>query len=451
MPELYAKLKDNWMLRGWSDYPYALVNWVTGELKELTALGFYNASFCNGQADFHSIAFLPQHRAVLEQFFKEGLAEPCPHGELLQPYQRYRTASNPLIRSIQWSITGYCNLQCRHCYMKAPEGYYGELPFETMTAIIDQLKEANIFSIALTGGEPFIRKEFLTIMELLTESYIGIHQIYTNATLITETHLQMIRRLGLSPAFIVSFDGCGTHDRMRGLPGCENRVVDTIKMLRAYHFKVSVTTVIDRDGIASLDATYNLMKNLDVSGWRIGTAADLGNWRGSSTALSLEEMVIPLAKLYQRWVNDGKPFYIKLAGFFSGSKNSAHETDFQYTPENFDCDACREKPSLQPDGTLVACPLYVDTVLYPQMPNIVKETLSSAWTNSFLREFTEQRKTVRLKDNPECISCPLFKKCGMGCRASAVSKTGNPRAKDPVACMLWKDGYLDRFHQLTGE
>jgi hypothetical protein len=43
----------------------------------------------------------------------------------------------------------------------------------------------------------------------------------------------------------------------------------------------------------------------------------------------------------------------------------------------------------------------------------------------------------------------MFKECGVGCRASALTQTGDLMAKDPISCELWKNGYKKRFEELA--
>jgi radical SAM protein with 4Fe4S-binding SPASM domain len=65
-----------------------------------------------------------------------------------------------------------------------------------------------------------------------------------------------------------------------------------------------------------------------------------------------------------------------------------------------------------------------------------------------LREITDLRKKDLLARNPECVACELFKECGIGCRASALTETGNLMAKDPIMCELCKKDYKKRFRDM---
>lgn len=68
-----------------------------------------------------------------------------------------------------------------------------------------------------------------------------------------------------------------------------------------------------------------------------------------------------------------------------------------------------------------------------------------------MRTLINMKKSDLLARNGDCDRCELFGNCGAGCRASALRETGNLMVKDPVACMLWKGRYKQRFHELAGE
>jgi radical SAM protein with 4Fe4S-binding SPASM domain len=468
------------MLRGWSDQPLTLVNGKNGTQRELKTMGFYVAESCDGQTDFDSFAFLPQHRGMLELLISEGIAEDCREGDSIESWQRYRKADNPRLTGIHWCVTGRCNLNCRHCYMEAPTGRYGQLPFDAMAGLVEQFERANVLEVSLSGGEPFLRRDLLDIIQLLAQKKIRLTQIYSNGLLITDQHLERIQRIGFRPAFQISFDGVGTHDEMRGTTGTEEGVIEAIRRLRAAGFAVAVAISIDKLNLGSLAKTYELMKELDIQMWRIAPPQETGNWRGTTTATSLSDQAEACAPLMERWVKDGKPFGIQLGGFFQSgrprkpgtgpagqsvrqkadadrAKRQSREdvTSFKrskempdmpaYTPEGYDCGGCREQPNLLPDGTLVPCPGYVDSILQDRMPNLLREDLSKVWTRSFLRQVVDTKKKDLLAENPECAACELFKECGMGCRAMALTATGNRMAKDPIACELCMKGYKKRF------
>lgn len=450
----YAKLRNDWLLRGWTNVPSVLLNWKTGAQFEIQQKGFYVAEACDGKTDFNSIAFLPVHHHLLDRLIAEGIAELCEEGDSIDTSQRYRKAENLWLQGLHWSITGLCNLNCRHCYMEGPSGRYGELPYEDILRIIEQLKRANVHQVSLTGGEPFLRADLLDIITVLAEKRIWISEIYSNGLLITKEILEEIKRLGIVPHFQISFDGHGSHEYMRGREGIEPCVIAGITKVRAAGFRVVVSTSIDRLNKDCMDATYNVLKGLDIQSWRIAPPQEMGNWRGSVTQLSFEEQDQVYAPLLKRWLADGKPFDIQLGAYFNDKGRDSPEprkpSQVRYISEAYDCGTCRENPYLLPDGTLLPCPGYTDTVLQNRMPNILLDGLSKAWSESLLRSIANLKKTALLAKNVECCHCDLFEECGMGCRASAVVKTGDLMAKDPLACEIAKRGYKKKYQKLAG-
>ncbi|MEW6357869.1 MAG: radical SAM protein [Planctomycetota bacterium] len=453
-PGRYAKLTKDWLLRGWTDMPRAVVNWTNGDQRQLSKRGLYVAQACDGATDFDSVAFLPVHRAFLDKLIEEGIAERCECGDSIDACQQYREAENPRLNGLQWAITGLCNLHCRHCYMEAPSGRYGEPSFEESLDLIEQFEQANVHQVSLTGGEPFVRKDLLDIMEALAQKRICVSQIYTNGLLITEDLLAGVRKIGFSPVFQISFDGCGAHDYMRGAKAIEGGVIEAIRKVRAADFQVIVATSVDRTTRDCLPHTYELLKGLGIQFWRLSPPQERGNWRGAMTGLSLEEEAEAYEPLLRRWVEDGRPISLQLGGFFRGAGRDVSVPDqdprAQHTPDSYDCGACRETPCLLPDGTLLPCPGYTDTAVQDRMPNVLRDGLSKALNQPFLRTMLDMKKGDLLAENEECAVCEWFAECGMGCRAIALAETGNLMARDPVACDLWKRGYNRRFAECTG-
>ncbi len=445
----YARLKPDWLLRGWSDIPRALVNWRTGEQHELKPTGFYVAESCDGRTDFDSLAFLPEHHGMLDWLLAHGIAERCPRRTSIEPWQRYRQAPNPRVAEILWAVTGRCNLQCRHCFMESPGGRYGELPLTAMLALLDQFKRANVIDILLTGGEPFARRDLLDIIGRMAEQKIHLRCILSNGLLITDRHLRSIKGLGFRPDFQISFDGMGAHDAMRGMKGAERGAIDAIRRVRAAGLSVTVATSLCKLNLGCLAETYELMKTLDIETWRLEAPHANGNWRGTTIAATLDEQARALAPLAERWVRDGSPFAIVLGGFFHGARPGEQPRLRGHQPDEYDCAACREKAHVLPDGTLIRCPRYVDTPLQARMPNLLRSELSKVWKRSVFRRLVDRKKKEVLAHNPECAACGFFGECGMGCRALALTETGSPMAKDPITCELFKKGYRRRFLEIA--
>ncbi len=453
MQERYAKLNGSWLLRGWSDLPRAIVNWRTGQLRDVGRDAFYVARSCDGRTNFGSPAFLPKHIALLEKFLAEGVAEECAPGETPAASQEYRQADNPLIRSVHWAITGRCNMNCRHCFMESPAGRYGHPDRQTVLRLLDQFEQANVLQVSLTGGEPLLRDDLLDIIGELSARKIRLTEIATNGTLITASLLDAIKKLGQRPDIKISFDGTGGHDAMRGTTGTEARVIAAIGKAIDAGLMVAVSTTLARDNLGALAGTYALMKELRVPVWLLGRPQTTGNWCGGAAALSTAEMAEACLDLLRRWLDDGRPFYILLERFFGGGPAQQgepyHLPPAPLGPESYECESVRQKPYLLPDGRLLPCVGYTGTALHEQMPSLMNRTLAEVWRTSALRPLIDMRKAQVLARNPECRACGMFAECGAGCRAYALTEAGSLLDRDPFACAVWKGGYRKKFADIV--
>jgi len=136
---VYCTLKERYRLRGWEQLPYAIQDVASGGVVFLDEKAFQAASFCNGMVDVASPLLLPAHRRAVSLLKEQGVVEECAFGEGLKEEQKYRLIPCRYMRKVHWSITGRCNLKCRHCFMSAPHAKYGELSLEQSLNIVRQI------------------------------------------------------------------------------------------------------------------------------------------------------------------------------------------------------------------------------------------------------------------------------------------------------------------------
>lgn len=439
----YAKLQPGWLLRGWADEPRTVGHWGRGDWRTVPEATFRVLLACDGVTDFDDRPDVFRQHLILRRLIQEGIAGECDYGDSPEPYQLYRQAPNPYIRTVQWAVTGRCNLRCSFCYMESPDGRFAEPPLAEMITIMDQLAAANVHQVSLTGGEPFVHPDLLEIMAALARRQIAVTRIFSNGVLITPEALQAIKELGFLPVFQISFDGCGTHDTMRGTAGVEKAAIEAIRLLRGHGFAVSVVTCLDKTNAGSLTPTYELLKDLTVRSWKITPLRHLGGGRKSS-ALTPGDVLAACAPVATRWNLDGRPFGIQMAGYSSGD-DPRNET--RYTPDSYDCQYCRQSCSLLPDGTVIPCPDYTDAPWLGDLPNVLRQSFSSIWRRSLLRDIIDIKKKDILAANTECQACRHFSLCGGGCRGLAVAATGQVLGIDHRYCGMVKADCRGQFIQ----
>ncbi|MDR1458751.1 MAG: radical SAM protein [Bacteroidales bacterium] len=135
--------------------------------------------------------------------------------------------------SLQFELTGRCNLKCRHCYNRS-----GDLPPDTMTA--ERWKELSkeiighggIFECVISGGEPLLLgNNLFDIMDIL-HSDGTVFMLITNGFLITQDIVNKLKKYRYR-WIQISIDGsmAKIHDRLRQVSGSWEKAVHAALML----------------------------------------------------------------------------------------------------------------------------------------------------------------------------------------------------------------------------
>ena len=457
----YVKLAEHCWLRGWRDQKYAIYNsqadgWDSNRVIPLTEMQFEAVKIAAAAGvDIDSPFLLPAMRRSAERLLELKIFESCNETEGLTDKQQYRYADTRRIDVLHWEITGRCNLRCKHCYYAAGETPGVEPSLAQCREIIRQLLEANAYAVDLTGGEPFCRPDFWQLMELLKENDIRVDQIFTNGTLVTEDTFRRLEDLQIRPdCFLVSFDGLGWHDWMRGLNGTEEKTLRAIRLMREHGFPVVVTSVVHNESIESILPTYELMKELGVGLWRVAPVINTGSWKmHDREETELGQLFEKYLQLLQLWQTEGRPLILRLSSFFEGilpdgSWNipalSGCGTAEQETIKL--CEFSHSNPHLLSDGRLLPCLVMNDTKLAELVPNIFSpgSNFSQALLDTKIEGYNVSTYSDLFQHNEKCRDCDYRFRC-THCPAEALIESGDYYGNISAKCFLAKGGYEDRI------
>ncbi len=174
-----------------------------------------------------------------------------------------------------YEATMRCNLHCEFCYVIDFLNIEGEWRQE-MT--LDRLRQAFPdqpgFQVSLTGGEIFMRKDIMSVLDLFREKGYSCGYLTTNGTIINEERAEALADLaaaGFLKHISVSVDGPGElHDRARGLKGTFERTCAGLRRLqeaaRRKHapLRVSINTTVAQESLEALDAMVDVADELGV-------------------------------------------------------------------------------------------------------------------------------------------------------------------------------------------
>ena len=165
---------------------------------------------------------------VRERLVNNLLIKELMQGNVIREQLRLQGLAAPQVFLI--SPTMRCNLRCSGCYASS-YSKKDDLKFEVIDRIIAEGKELGMFWITILGGEPFVRRDFLDLLEVFVANREHFSfAILTNGSFIDATLARRLRKL--HPAFVqVSIEGSrATHDKIRGR-GDFDQTVSAVKHL----------------------------------------------------------------------------------------------------------------------------------------------------------------------------------------------------------------------------
>src|SRR6476659_2007941 len=174
-----------------------------------------------------------------------------------------------------YEATMRCNLHCEFCYVGDLLNLEGEWRQElTLDALSKAFPEQKDFQISLTGGEIFMRKDIMSVLDLFRDKGYACGYLTTNGTIITEERAEALADLsarGFLKHISVSIDGPGEmHDAARGLAGTFARTCDGLRRLQAAAkrkhapLRVSINTTVAHESLDALDQMVEVAEELGV-------------------------------------------------------------------------------------------------------------------------------------------------------------------------------------------
>ena len=120
-----------------------------------------------------------------------------------------------------------CNLRCQGCYA-ADYVREDDLSLEIMDKIVKEAKEIGSSFFTILGGEPFIYPHLFEFLERHQDCYF---QVYTNGTLLDDTAIKRLVKLG-NVALMFSLEGLKKETDERRAPGVFEKVMNAMEKVR---------------------------------------------------------------------------------------------------------------------------------------------------------------------------------------------------------------------------
>lgn len=448
-------LDKRYRFRGWYGAPCGIYDTCTHEARFLPP-ELYKV-FLQFDAD-HEIdpeKLESKARQAVGQAEKEGVIRKAGMFDFLLKEQCYKAYPARYRESVHWSVTGACNLKCRHCFMSAPHAKHGAPDHEEIMQVIGQLAECGIFNVQMTGGEPLIRDDFLEIVDELCKREIALTTIYTNGWLVDSALLHELESRGLHPSFQLSFDGIGKHDFLRGIPGAEERTIRALELLKERDYLVEVSFCLHRDNADTLRESIKLLASLGVSGVKVGTMMNLGEWADPAVAdlkLSLAETLEFYEQYIPQYFEDDAPLDLMLGGAFLFEKETGECGSFYHREcpagkedDWLACGSLGKSFYLGADGVVAPCQGMCDCGLAKTFPSLKKMPLAEILKDSEYVKLSYGTVGDVRRGNEDCRKCAYTDRCTGGCRNTALICGNHYYDVDREACFFFKNGWEERI------
>ncbi|ALI03597.1 heme d1 biosynthesis radical SAM protein NirJ [Pseudomonas sp. FW306-02-F02-AA] len=163
-----------------------------------------------------------------------------------------------------WNLLRRCNLTCKHCYATSADSVFrDELDTAAALTVIDDLHDAGVKVLILSGGEPLLRED-LFVLGAYARAKGFFVALSTNGTLIDEQNITQISAAKFDYVGI-SIDGLeATHDTFRQLKGSFARSMHAIQLCREQGIRVGLRTTLTQANHAQLPQLLALMREYDV-------------------------------------------------------------------------------------------------------------------------------------------------------------------------------------------
>lgn len=315
-----------------------------------------------------------------------------------------------------WEITGSCNLACAHCLSAdVRRDLREELDFAQCTRLIDELDRLKVFQVNFGGGEPFLRGDFLDILDYAHGKGITTC-VSTNGTLLDGKLVKRLKQMDLL-YMQISLDGASeeTNDRIRG-KGTFRQILSGIALLARHqipHF--SINTVVTRLNFREIVQLHALAREHGAK-TRLSRFRPAGRGKEAWDLYHLDGDQLAELSMYLR-AHTG---VLTGDSFFSIAPRERRGQGLNM------CGAARMTCSVSPDGDVYPCAFLQDALF--RAGNVWEERFESIWQQS--APFNMIR-SVRIE---ACERCSRFHLCHGGCPAVAYFLTRTLNHPDPE-CM----------------
>ncbi|MBU1125250.1 MAG: glycosyltransferase [Candidatus Omnitrophica bacterium] len=354
-------------------------------------------------------------------------------------------------------LTHACNSRCITCDIwdfpqRNKKSAADELTLEELRKIFRESKSLpQVKTVVLSGGEPFLRQDFVEICvavkESLPQATLGILSNLVNTEMVLAKTKEIIERTKSDALWIgSSLDGLGeAYDKMRGTPAGFSGFLKTIERFKEELPQIGVSTTFvltpfNYDQLlpcGEFARAHGLDFFAQFGVVKVARSAQVFEWKEEQYAKIEADITMIIEKMIteSESIEDFKKSLAKprdKINLLTKIYYWSHLVDFQKTKKRFlyRCDAAHKFVMGDPYGNLFFCPLLKEKTI----GNLRQESLDSLWSS-------QKAEEVRSFIAAEMCSCWLV------CTVFPIVSEALALYGDTVASAAHKDTQDARFSE----
>lgn len=340
-----------------------------------------------------------------------------------------------------FELTSRCNLDCKMCYIHARANdtkvIQKEWSKEQWIGLASQCRQMGMLHLLLTGGEPFIRKDFREIYTACREMGLLV-SINSNATMIDDGTIEFLKENPPTRINITLYGtSADTYQKLCGNASAYDRVIETILKLKnagiivKLNFTATNYNKQDAEGVYAFAQKHSLA--FQMTSYNYPPIRACENGFVATERMSPEESArVQIA--YDRFRFTPEQLHLRLKSMLVGKYMAEAEECIEVSEERIRCRAGSSTFWVTWDGKMRPCGM----MTYPSV-DITQESFETAW-----QQLRKAREEIHLPQ--KCASCKVANAC-IQCSAVCYAETGEFTSEPKYMCQRTAE-YLKLAHSI---
>lgn len=346
------------------------------------------------------------------------------------------------LRTLFWNVTYACNFRCPICFTDAGAAAPDELTTSEALKIAGEAAGAGVRDVLISGGEPFLRPDLITILSALAEAGISA-RIASNGSLLDDDVLDALRRETLTKSFQISLDSVEPdhYAKLHGTsPASLETVLGNLKRIQAHGFHTTVSVRLTPETLMGIPRLLDMAAR---ENWATVTLhIPVHTNRINDTFPQDEDIIGRLAPTLEHFMSLPRHWlietYIPWVQFHPLMARLKKKVRLVHRG----CRAGRDRLTIHPTGWVSPC-VCLD-LPEAHVGNVRQAGLQEIFETSALCRMLRQPAAHGI-----CADCPHVTTCGSGCRAAALALSGRLDGPDS-SCPVWKNRSAHRKPDTPG-